>query len=236
VDLPTWWLDELAHAGDEHLDTEYVAGYERKSAYAPAEDIEALRGYGLDGQSSVIDFGAGTGVFAMAIARHCREVIAVEIAPAMVAAIQQRIQESGIENVRAVQAGLLSYEHHGQPVDFVFSRNVLHHLPDFWKSQALVRIARLLKPGGVLSMSDVTVEERPRTLREAAAGLLLLAGTGALLSISKDRSGIEPRPDFLLSIDESPGSLYAATIWLFGTALMPACRKALASLSSHGDW
>jgi SAM-dependent methyltransferase len=33
---------------------------------------------------------------------------------------------------------------------------------------------RVLRPGGVLSMSDVTVERRPRTLRDAAAGLLLL--------------------------------------------------------------
>jgi ubiquinone/menaquinone biosynthesis C-methylase UbiE len=33
---------------------------------------------------------------------------------------------------------------------------------------------RVLRPGGVLSMSDVTVERRPRTVRDAAAGLLLL--------------------------------------------------------------
>jgi ubiquinone/menaquinone biosynthesis C-methylase UbiE len=33
---------------------------------------------------------------------------------------------------------------------------------------------RVLRPGGVLSMSDVTVERHPRTLRDAAAGLLLL--------------------------------------------------------------
>jgi hypothetical protein len=38
-----WWLDEIAHAGDEHLDVRYVAGYDRKAGFDPAEDIDALR-------------------------------------------------------------------------------------------------------------------------------------------------------------------------------------------------
>jgi len=29
--MDTWWLDELAHAGQEHLDPTYVAGYEAKA-------------------------------------------------------------------------------------------------------------------------------------------------------------------------------------------------------------
>lgn len=37
-----------------------------------------------------------------------------------------------------------------------------------------VEVLRVLRPGGVLSMSDVTVERRPRTLRDAAAGLVQL--------------------------------------------------------------
>jgi hypothetical protein len=53
---------------------------------------------------------------------------------------------------------------------------------------------------------------RPAGLAAFAAGLLLLAGTVVLLSISDDRNGIEPRPDFLLSVNESPGTLYAATV------------------------
>jgi hypothetical protein len=32
----SWWLDELAHAGDEHLDPAYVAGYETKAGYDQA--------------------------------------------------------------------------------------------------------------------------------------------------------------------------------------------------------
>jgi hypothetical protein len=38
-----WMLDELAHAGPEHLDPDFVAGYERKQGYPdPAEDLAVL--------------------------------------------------------------------------------------------------------------------------------------------------------------------------------------------------
>ena len=31
--MTDWWLDEHAHAGAEHLDAGYVAGYERKAGF-----------------------------------------------------------------------------------------------------------------------------------------------------------------------------------------------------------
>ncbi|MEM7337752.1 MAG: hypothetical protein AAF467_03830 [Actinomycetota bacterium] len=38
----TWWLDELITAGSEHLDAEYVAGYDAKAQFDPTEDIALL--------------------------------------------------------------------------------------------------------------------------------------------------------------------------------------------------
>jgi hypothetical protein len=36
-------LDELAHAGNEHLDPEFVAGYDRKQGHPdPEEDLAAF--------------------------------------------------------------------------------------------------------------------------------------------------------------------------------------------------
>ena len=45
-------LGELALAGPEHLDVGYVAAYDRKARFDPAEDLDALRarGLGLAGQ------------------------------------------------------------------------------------------------------------------------------------------------------------------------------------------
>ena len=150
----SWRLDELAHAGPEHLDPEYVAAYDRKSPTDWSEQVAQLRALGIGATSTVIDLGAGTGAFARAVAPHVARVIAVDVSAAMVATMRQQ----GIE---AVCAGFLSYEHEGDPPDAVVTRNALHHLPDFWKVAALDRIARLLRPGGVLLLQDIVFSFEP---------------------------------------------------------------------------
>ena len=150
-------LDEIALAGPEHLDRAYVAAYDRKARIDPADDLALLREHGLDGDSTLIDLGAGTGTFAVAAAAHCRRVVAVDVSPAMVAAMKAKVRERGLTNVECVEAGFLSYEHTGAPADFVYTRNALHHLPDFWKAIALQRIARILRPGGVLHLRDLVL-------------------------------------------------------------------------------
>ncbi len=154
-------LDELAHAGQEHLDEAYVAGYEAKSQYDPAPDVDVLREHGVDHRSTVVDLGAGTGVFAIAIAPHCDRVVAVDVSPAMVDLLRRRVAASGLDNVEVVHAGYLTYEHDGAAPGFVFSRNALHQVPDFWKGIALDRVARLLPPGGVLRLRDLVYDFEP---------------------------------------------------------------------------
>jgi hypothetical protein len=50
---------------------------------------------------------------------------------------------------------------------------------------------------------------RPAAFAAFAAGLLLLAGTVVLQSMLEDRRGVDALPDFLLSVNDSPGSLIA---------------------------
>lgn len=145
-------LDEAALAGPEHLDPAYVAAYDRKASLDPSGDLAEL---GLGPGSTLVDFGTGTGTLALAAAPLCRRVIAVDVSPAMVAAIRAKVAEQGVTNVECVEAGFLTYEHTGEPADAVYSRNALHHLPDFWKAVALRRIADLLRPGGILRLRDL---------------------------------------------------------------------------------
>ena len=154
-----WMLDELAHAGPEHLDPAFVAGYERKQDYPdPAEDLAVLAAHGLDAMSTVVDLGAGTGRFALAAARRFGQVTAVDISPAMLELLRRRVAADGVTNLACVQAGFLSYRHVGPPADAVYTRNALHQLPDFWKAVALDRIGRMLRPGGVLRLHDLVYD------------------------------------------------------------------------------
>jgi len=149
-----WWPDESTYAGAEHLDPEYVAAFDRKSPTDWSERVAALARLGIGATSTVIDIGAGTGTFALAVRPHVLRVIAVDASPAMVALMRAR----GIE---AIEGGFLDYEHAHGEVDLVHSRNALHHLPDFWKAVALDRIAQLLKPGGALVLQDIVYSFDP---------------------------------------------------------------------------
>lgn len=158
---PGWMIDELANAGEEHLDLDFVAGYDRKQQADHSGDLEILFARGLGPGSVVVDLGAGTGTFALAVAPHCRRVVAVDISPAMLTYTRLQVERAGLENVEVVHAGLLSYAHEGEPPEFVYTRNTLHHLPDFWKTLALRRIAAMMEPGGVLLLHDLVYSFEP---------------------------------------------------------------------------
>ncbi len=158
----SWMIDELAHAGPEHLDPDFVAGYERKQGYPdPGSDLDIFERQGLGPGSEVIDLGAGLGQFAIAAAHRFRHVTAVDVSPAMLAALQQGAAAAGLTNLDFVQAGFLSYTHAGPPADGVYTRHALHQLPDFWKVLALNRIAAMLRPGGVLRLRDLIYDFTP---------------------------------------------------------------------------
>jgi ubiquinone/menaquinone biosynthesis C-methylase UbiE len=159
--MDSWWLDELAHAGQEHLDPSYVAGYEAKAGCDPADDLDVLRRHGLDTDATVVDLGAGTGRFAVAAAVRCRRVIAVDVSPPMVDVIRDKAARLGLDNLTVVQAGFLTYEHTGEPTKYVFSRNALHQVPDFWKGIALSRIAAMMAPGGIFRLHDLVFDFEP---------------------------------------------------------------------------
>jgi SAM-dependent methyltransferase len=162
MDTPSWLFDELAHAGAEHLDAEYVATYDRKAGTDPEEDLAVLRDLGLDETSVLVDFGAGTGTLALAAAPVCKRVVAVDVSPTMLSSLRTRAERLGLTNVECRQAGFLTYKHQGDPAHFVYSRNALHHLPDFWKALALERITSILRPGGMLRLRDLVFAFDPQ--------------------------------------------------------------------------
>lgn len=158
---PNWQIDELSFAGDEHLDPAYVEGYDRKSQFDPTADVQRLKQLGLTATSRLIDFGAGSGTLTEAVAPYCASVIAVDPSPAMNVYLQQRVTQAGLTQVSVVRGGFLTYEHAGEPADFIFTRNALHHLADFWKALALSRLRTMLKPNGIAYIKDLFFNFEP---------------------------------------------------------------------------
>ncbi len=158
---PGWLLDEVRSAGRENLDAEHVARYDAKEDAGALAEVADLVSLGLSPDSILVDLGAGTGQLTLAVASSCRRVVAVDVSPVMLAALRRAIADRRLTNVDVVEAGFLTYEHQGDPADFVYSRYVLHHLPDFWKGAALARMHRMLRPGGVLRLWDVVYAFEP---------------------------------------------------------------------------
>jgi SAM-dependent methyltransferase len=167
----SWMIDELAYAGPEHLDPGFVAGYDRKQGHPdPAEDLAIFEAHGLDGTSEILDLGAGSGQFALGAARRFGHVTAVDVSPAMIAFLRESASAAGLANLDCVRAGFLSYDQTGPAADGVYTRHALHQLPDFWKAVALDRIARMMRPGGVLRLRDLIYDFRPAEAAELFQG------------------------------------------------------------------
>lgn len=151
-----WYPDERDHAGPEHLDAGYAAGYDAKTGLDVESALVHLRRHGLGPETTLVDVGCGTGLLAAAAAAEARRVVGVDVSPAML-----EIARGRSEAVEWVEAGFLTYEHQGDPPQLVHSRNALHHLRDFWKGVALARIHDLLAPGGVLVLRDLVYDFEP---------------------------------------------------------------------------
>jgi SAM-dependent methyltransferase len=168
----SWYPNELDTAGPEHLDADFVAGYDAKAQFDPTEDVDILTGAGIDGTATVVDLGAGTGTFASAMAPHVASVLAVDPSPEMIAHIRARADP----DVTAIEAGFLTWEVGPGPVEAVFSRNALHQLPDFWKVTALRRIAAALRDDGVFRLRDLIFDFDPGDIDDAIDAWLQFAG------------------------------------------------------------
>lgn len=158
---PDWFIDEAQHAGEEHLEADQVARYDEKIPFDPSDEIELLQRYGLSAEDTVVDFGTGTGVFPLAVAEHCDRVVGIDVSETMLEAAREKAEERGVENVEFVHDGIVRYSHEGASASYVFSKNALHHLPDFWKIEALETIGETLEPGGIFRFHDLVYSFDP---------------------------------------------------------------------------
>jgi ubiquinone/menaquinone biosynthesis C-methylase UbiE len=175
---PSWFPDELVHAGRENLDTAHVARYDDKEDAGAAAEVALLREAGLTRSSVLVEVGPGTGQFTLEAARACARVVAVDVSPVMLERLRSKLAASAIANVEVVQAGFLSYVHAGPPADVVYSRLALHHLPDFWKAVALHRVRRILRPDGLLRLWDVVYDLEPSEVEARVEAWCATGGDG----------------------------------------------------------
>jgi SAM-dependent methyltransferase len=145
-DLEAWQYDEFRQMGRDYGNPAEVEIYD--SIHAGFRDVEAESNQVLDLLVlASSDVGSGTGTFAVAAARRCARVHAVEVSPAIIEYAKTKAIRAGVLNIIFSHAGFLTYEHLDQPAAAIATTFALHHLPDLWKGIALARMRSILKPG-----------------------------------------------------------------------------------------
>lgn len=163
---PAWFYNELQQRGVDFEDTAQVEAYDRNQRSSTEQGEQALvKQLGISVDHTVIDLGSGTGTFAIQACKAGACVHAVDVSPVMLAYARNKAQAAKAENIEFHHAGFLTYEHRGKPADFIVTKAALHHLPDFWKIAALLRMASMLKIGGILYLRDVVFSFDPSEYR-----------------------------------------------------------------------
>ncbi|HAK60231.1 MAG TPA: SAM-dependent methyltransferase [Nitrospiraceae bacterium] len=176
----TWLYNEFNQVGKDYSMPDEVAQYDARHADfrdVEQESIAVLDALGLGKNDVVIDFGSGTGTFAVQAALRCATVHAVDVSQAMLDNAKDKAEQAGVSNIAFHLGGFLTYEHDGPAVDCVVTTFAFHHLPDFWKGIALHRMNHMLKPGGRLFMHDAIIEEN-QAIENIAALIEKLASAG----------------------------------------------------------
>ena len=159
--MADWHYDDLRQVGVDFEDAAAVEAYDRNQRTDAAAERALLDELGVGADHVVIDIGCGTGAFALEAARRCRAVYAVDVSAGMLAFARRRAEGHKLDNLHFQRGGFLSYVHDGPPADLIVTKYAFHHLPDFWKGVALVRMKGMLGPSGRLFLSDVVFSFPP---------------------------------------------------------------------------
>ncbi len=153
-----WQYDESIQVGTDYRDENEVRAYDQRMQKLRNVDKEAneiQRALALLPDSLVWGIGTGTGECALAIAPNVKHVYATDVSPAMLEFARRKAEQRHIKNITLEQGGFLSGFRPDRPVDGIVTQLALHHLSDFWKTQALDAIVKTLRPGGRLYLRDV---------------------------------------------------------------------------------
>ena len=103
----------------------------------------------------VLELGPGPGAFTVDAARRVGpegRLVVVDIQPEMIAQVEDRVREAGLTNVETHVADAYHLPLEDESVDRAFLVTVLPEIPD--QARALAELRRVLKPGGLLSITE----------------------------------------------------------------------------------
>jgi ubiquinone/menaquinone biosynthesis C-methylase UbiE len=170
--LPAW-EDPYVDSQDVRAFFERVSGDwdSMRSSFYNEKVIDALADRAdVNETSHVVDVGTGTGFVATGLASRAARVLGVDNSPSMLAVAERNLRELNVSNVRLLAGELDALPLDDDSVDAAVANMVLHHAPE--PAAMLTEMARVVRPGGVVAVTD-EVEHDYEWMRTEQADLWL---------------------------------------------------------------
>jgi arsenite methyltransferase len=175
---------------------------------------------------TVLDLGSGGGIDVILSARRVGETglaFGLDMTDEMLALAQRNAREAGVRNAIFLRGVIEDVPLPSESVDAVISNCVINLSTD--KAAVLAELARVLRPGGRLGISDVVAEDRLSPAERAERGSYAGCIAGAL-SRSEYVSGLEAAGFEQVSVEfthEVTDGLHGAIVkGVRGSAARPA--------------
>lgn len=118
--------------------------------------------------ASVLDLGCGTGILSRLLSEPCGKIVSIDPSKPMIDVLQKHLVDNSSLGSISPVCGILDDNMVGQfvkenhaPFDAVVANSVCSFVPDY--DQLLVRIRKLLKPGGLFVQADWKQQKEPLT-------------------------------------------------------------------------
>lgn len=124
---------------------------------------------GLKPGQVVLDLGSGAGIDILLAAQKVGaggHVIGIDMTDEMIKKARENIKASGLANAEVRKGIIEDLPVESGTVDWVISNCVINLSPE--KKKVFSEIARVLKPGGKMSVSDMVAEDLPEWIRANA--------------------------------------------------------------------